>query len=156
PQELNRLVAITFTDRAAREMRDRIRRACYDRLIDPAEKNPSDWLQLLRSLDTARVSTIHSFCGALLRSHAVEARLDPNFAVAEQSQSETLLAELIEDVLREKLSDHADPLHATVLNLTEHFGLEGLRSMIIELLNSGREIDYETWLARSPADVAAI
>src|SRR5438128_1822153 len=37
PHELGHLIAITFTDRAAREMRDRIRRKCYDRLLTANE-----------------------------------------------------------------------------------------------------------------------
>ncbi len=70
--ELHELVAITFTDAAAREMRFRIRKRCYERLsqaTDPDEQQA--WRKLLRSLDSARISTIHSFCAALLRSHAV-------------------------------------------------------------------------------------
>ena len=131
--DLHELIAITFTDRAAREMRDRIRKKCYERLEKSPQSQAGHWLKLLRSLDSARVSTIHAFCGALLRSHAVEAGLDPRFVVIDQSQADTLLAELIEDVVREKLSDPDDALHEPLLNLTADFGLKRLQSMVAAL-----------------------
>src|SRR5262245_15471394 len=92
PARLRQLIAITFTDAAAREMRTRIRDACYEQLQDPqlSEKDQADWLRLLREIDTARVSTIHAFCTALLRAHATEAGLDPAFAVLEQSEADVL------------------------------------------------------------------
>src|SRR5262249_45807289 len=66
------VVAITFTDRAAREMRDRIR-AAVEKLPDAAAHR--------RDHETAPIATIHSFCGNLLRQYAVPAGLDPGFEV---------------------------------------------------------------------------
>src|SRR5262249_12323716 len=130
---LHQLIAITFTDRAAREMRDRIRKKCYERLETAPPAQVDYCLQLLRSLDSARVSTIHSFCGSLLRAHAVEAGVDPHFTVIEQTQSDTLLAELAEDVLREKLSKPEDALHEAAVDLATQFGLDRLREMLMLL-----------------------
>src|SRR6185437_9083710 len=96
---LGQMVAITFTDRAAREMRDRIRRKCHERLLHDDE-HVDHWLALLRQLEAARVSTIHSFCGSLLRQHAIEAGLDPRFGVLDPNQASTLLNDLLDDELR--------------------------------------------------------
>ena len=67
PPHLSQLVAITFTERAAREMRDRIRKACRECLRGCPVEQAGYWLALLRELDSARISTIHAFCGGLLR-----------------------------------------------------------------------------------------
>lgn len=152
PDEIGQLIAITFTDRAAREMRDRIRRKCYERLLADAadEKAAQYWSSLLRSLDAARVSTIHSFCGSLLRSHAVEAGLDPQFGVLEQTEADTLLSELIDDTLRQLLADRDD----ATLDVLVAFSLDGLRAMILTLVRSRERVHYAAWLDRSPEELA--
>jgi ATP-dependent helicase/nuclease subunit A len=141
PARLGQLVAITFTERAAREMRNRIRAACHDRLIECPEQEVGYWLTLLRELDSARISTIHSFCGSLLRAHAVEAGLDPRFSVMDQSQADTLLTELIHDELRNRLGDQEEE----VIDLVVQYGLGDLGEMIAQLLRQRQEIDWASW-----------
>jgi len=81
------IVAITFTEKAAAELRDRIRagleaarqeHAASDLAIEDA----------LRSLDRAQISTIHSFCQGLLYSYAAEAGIDPSFRVQDEVMAE--------------------------------------------------------------------
>ncbi|MFV2067346.1 MAG: UvrD-helicase domain-containing protein, partial [Pirellulales bacterium] len=136
PLDLSELVAITFTDRAAREMRDRIRLKCFQRLNESTGDAVRYWLRLLRALDSARVSTFHSFCTSLLRTHAVEARLDPQFTVLEEAQAETLRFEAIEDVLREELSEGSD----SVIELVAEFGIRSLTSQLDYLLRRWHRI----------------
>ena len=148
---LDELVAITFTDRAAREMRDRIRAACRRRLLDAPEEQVDYWLDLVRQLDSARISTIHSFCGTLLRCHAVEARLDPRFQVLEPAQADTLLYELIDDQLRNRLSDGDE----AVIDLVVEFGLDRLRGMVAALLDCREQIDWPRWEHETPEQLVA-
>jgi ATP-dependent helicase/nuclease subunit A len=143
--ELSQLVAITFTERAAREMRDRIRSACQGRLLAAAAAQVPYWLNLVRELDAARISTIHSFCGTLLRSHAVEAGLDPQFRVLEQTEADTLLYESLEEQLRSRLAAQ-DP---ATIDLVAQFGLERLFEMVIDLLGHRQEIDWPLWLTET-------
>lgn len=148
---LGQLVAITFTERAAREMRDRIRSTCYKRLIDCAEAEVDYWMELLRELDSARISTFHSFCGSFLRNHAVEAGLDPRFRVMDQAQADTLLTELTGDYLRNKLADEDE----SVLDLIVRYGLNGLKDMIAYMLKRRQDIDWNYWRAMSAEQIAA-
>ena len=71
PAELSQIVAITFTERAARQMRDRIRAACRQRLLDAPAGQAEHWLGLLRDLDwrgSARSTLFAASCSAATRS----------------------------------------------------------------------------------------
>jgi ATP-dependent helicase/nuclease subunit A len=93
---LRSLVAITFTDKAAREMRTRIRAEIQRRLNEA----PSEvWQTAFTELDAARISTIHSLCAEVLRAHPAEAELDPNFVVLEEGQAAAWQAQAIEAAL---------------------------------------------------------
>ncbi|HUT90211.1 MAG TPA: UvrD-helicase domain-containing protein [Thermoguttaceae bacterium] len=143
------LVAITFTERAAREMRDRIRAACRRRVLEAPDAEVDYWLDLIRELDSARISTIHSFCGTLLRAHAVEAGLDPRFRVLEQAQADTLLYELVDDELRNRLIARDE----AVIDLVFEFGLESLRGMVAALLGMRHQIDWPQWRDVTPDEL---
>ncbi len=149
--DLPQLIAITFTERAAREMRERIRSETLKRLQAADEAAAPYWLQLFRSLDTARISTFHAFCASLLRSHAVEAGLDPSFAILEENTARTLASETAEDTLREALSTN----EPEILALASQYGIEGLRDRAVALAGEIRGHDAQVWLEQQPADIAA-
>lgn len=152
PARLHQLIAITFTDAAAREMRSRIRSACRDRLLDPSltTEAADEWLRLLRLMETARISTIHAFCTSLLRRHAVAAQLDPAFGVLDQGDADVLLSEVIDDVLRERLAKSDD----ITLDLAATYSLSRVKEQLYLLVRQRRAADFAAWLAQ-PADAVS-
>src|SRR5436190_1195318 len=82
---LERVAAITFTERAAAELRVRLRSEIETALAGPLSDEERRNLREARSqLEHAQISTVHAFCAALLRERPVEARVDPAFSVLDQ------------------------------------------------------------------------
>lgn len=148
--DLSKLVAITFTDRAAREMRERIRQECQRRLEQCPANEVAEWLEIVRDLESARISTIHSFCAAVLRAHAVDAGIDPGFGLLEQTTSGSLLRHSVYDSLLAQLeADNEDAKELVLLQ-----GLEAAREILQSLVSLRFRIDFSTWSEMTPAELA--
>src|SRR5262249_47857470 len=80
----------TFTDRAAAELRERVRA----RLLELGERGAA------RDTEAASVGTFHAFCGRLLRAHPLLAGLDPDFRVLDEASSARLRRAAFEQALR--------------------------------------------------------
>jgi len=90
---LDRVVAVTFTEKAAGEMKLRLR-AEIERARNAADVTAERSARLakaLSQLELARIGTIHAFCGDLLRERPVEAGIDPLFEVAAEDQAGDLM-----------------------------------------------------------------
>ncbi len=98
---LRSIVAVTFTRKAAREMRHRVREQIWSYLARPdlSPKERERWRDLAAQLDSARIGTIHSLCQEILRSHPVEARVDPDFRVLDEQEMVFLQEEAMADAL---------------------------------------------------------
>jgi ATP-dependent helicase/nuclease subunit A len=84
------IVAVTFTEKAAGELKLRLREALDLARTSAAADEREALNQALQSLEEAHVSTIHGFCAELLRERPVEARVDPLFSVLTESHAERM------------------------------------------------------------------
>jgi ATP-dependent helicase/nuclease subunit A len=89
PLSLSRTAALTFTEKAAGEMKIRLRRT-LERIASTDETRRERAEEALRELDRGEVTTIHSFCLALLRERPFEAGIDPDFAQLDPAASSEL------------------------------------------------------------------
>jgi ATP-dependent helicase/nuclease subunit A len=119
--EVGAILTITFTEKAAAEMRDRIRRRLRELGADEAA----------RATEGAFISTIHGFCARLLRTHALAAGLDPAFVVLDAPDAERLADAAFEEAL-EELGRAAGTARATV-DLIAAYTAGGLRSAILQV-----------------------
>jgi len=139
---VDEILTLTFTDKAAHEMKQRIvglfgqlgREDCR------------------RQVETAYISTVHSFCGRVLRENALEAAVDPYFVQLDEPQAAIVQRQVYDDLIRRA---HASD-DAAVLALAFNFGSErsgaarrqgDLRELLIALYHRTRS------LGKAPTDL---
>ena len=130
--DVDSILVITYTERAAGELRGRIRK----RLLELGRHD------LVRDLDAAWISTIHGFCHRLLKAHPFAAGIDPRFRVVDDSQGRVLRGEAFRAALEEFCGDDE-----ARLRLLASYGGRRLRRMLTgvheTLRSSGLELRIE-------------
>ncbi len=111
-----RILAITFTERAAGELRARVRA----RLLELGDREAA------RDTEAAFVGTFHGFCARLLRGHALAAGLDPGFAILDEG----LAGRLRELAFRAALRDFLAEERGEAVDLLAAYGVDRVRAML--------------------------
>src|SRR5919106_6202172 len=139
---ISRIAAITFTRKAAGELRLRIREKLLQALAEakPGSERDTQLRDAIADLDTAYVGTIHSFADRLLRLRPVEAGLSPSYEIAEDDQAlvretfEVLLQAVQSGTLAAELAGSAVAGNAAEVTQTILDALDaGLRADSLEL-----------------------
>jgi ATP-dependent exoDNAse (exonuclease V) beta subunit len=115
----SRILAITFTERAAGELRARVRQ----RFVELNRRDEA------RETETAWVSTIHGFCTRVLRAHAILAGLDPAFTVLDEAAARPLHDRAWDEALARLLDG---PNGAAALDLVAAYDADRLRTAIVQ------------------------
>ena len=123
---LSEIVAITFTEKAAGELKMRLR--------EELEKNlkGNKLRDALADLERAHITTIHAFCAWILRERPIEAVVDPQFAVADELQRQLLFEEAWEKWLEEELAKNPAALRQALMFGVELDTLSELAALLVD------------------------
>ncbi len=127
---LEEIVAITFTEKAAAEMKDRMRKAFRNRAPQGDAEQMSYWRDLERRVDHARISTIHGFCSSILRENALRLGLDPDFSILLEADSVLMTDAVVRDTFHALL----DKGEESACRLAEEMHLNALQGELLSLL----------------------
>ncbi len=150
---LDGIVALTFADKAAGEMRLRLRAELeLARAGTPAGSTERDRLDAaLEQLELARIATIHAFCGDLLQERPVEAGVDPLFAIAAPDEAARLLERAFDDWFQGALTDPPEGVRRLLRRRPRGPEARGARATLFEAARALVEHrDYTARWRRDP------
>jgi ATP-dependent helicase/nuclease subunit A len=146
------LIAVTFTEKAAREMRTRIRQEVEAKARQLPD-NPL-WQTRRRELDRLQVGTIHSLCAQILRENAIAAQIDPRFDVLDEQEAELMRAEAVRSLLSD-LSALEEDSDVPALGLLAHLQVSDLHDQLSALLAKRGTVDRLFENLESPVAILA-
>ena len=126
---IDQIVAITFTNRAANEMRKRLRADLDYILQNCQDEERQRWMRYKRTLDGAIINTIHGFCSRLLREFPVEAGIDPQFLLLDAHDAAILLEAAVDETLAELIGKGRELTSEIALG----FGRRKLAEALVQL-----------------------
>jgi len=144
PVPLDRIGAITYTNAAAADLKDKLRR----RLRAAGRRDEA------YQVDNARIGTIHGFCGDLLRESALRSGRSPGFEVLDEGEGGALLAEAARDALVAAVAAGDVPGLGELLSIHRQEKVEGFVRRLAE--DAGRLARMERGAALSPEERALL
>ncbi len=128
------IVAITFTEKAAAEMKERV----IERLNEA--ENISDRDSFLDQMSSAYISTIHAFCSRILREFPFQAKVPANFSVLQGIDQKLLLQKTLKETLKDIATNADDPHRPELRCLLQRYGAEKKLVEIFSTMIDKRDI----------------
>ena len=139
PIDIDRLLIVTFTNAAAREMRTRL----YEALLERAKKEPEN----RRLVRQAQVSTIDSFCLYVLRNYPEAVDLDPSFRIMDQGEQKLLESDVMERLLDEEYETASDSFLRFLEGFSSGKSDEAVQDLVLSLYRFSRSHPWpDEWL----------
>ncbi|MGM8366095.1 helicase-exonuclease AddAB subunit AddA [Virgibacillus sp. W0181] len=148
PIDIDELLVVTFTNAAAQEMRNRVGSALEEALAaDPASNHLKKQLSLLQS---ASISTLHSFCMDIVRQYAYLIDIDPVFRIANDMEAELMKQDIIAQLFEEKYGasgEEQDSFFQVVDRFSSDRSDAAVESLILQLYTFSIQNPWpERWL----------
>lgn len=135
-QNPENIVAITFTNKAASDMLKKAYQSFEELLADTKDKEviKKQVEKIYRNLSKSRISTIHSFCGDIIRRYPLEARLVPGF---KEVNSDILKKDIEEIILKhfKLIINNENNKYNKELQLLEKLDINLVKNHVINLIN---------------------
>ncbi len=151
PIEADRFLVLTFTNAAAAEMKERISLDLEERL----SQDPENYYlkKQIRKIRQADISTVHSFCNRLIRTHYNELSMDPSFRIGEEGELFLLRQQAIEQLLEEAYAAKRESFVKFVESYAPGKNDKVLEEMIGDLYRFSRSFpNAEVWFEKIKAE----
>jgi len=150
--ELSQIAAITFTTAAAADLRQSLRKRLRGYATADGDRR---WRRLVYEVDRARIGTIHSFCGQILREFALRDARDPGFGVLDAGEAADLREQCARAALYAALGAGDEEAGELAFQFTPHRAVRLIQGAM-EKADAARQAQA-TWCdAAGRADVAAL
>ncbi len=135
--EIEEIMALTFTRKAAQEMVERLRRK-----IEESDLNYDRKRELKGALNNAWIGTIDSICSRIIKEYPIESQIDPFFHIAE----EVMLGQVKYEIARDLVNDAVASQDEAILEYITTFGyariLADMQSLLSIASSKGLQLDY--------------
>lgn len=149
--DLDQLLVVTFTNAAAAEMKERVRKALEQRLTEaPEDENLLRQIGLIPSAD---ISTIHSFCLKLIREQFFRLDLDPGFRLGDTGELALMRADILEELFEEQYEKQEQSFLEFRDMYAKGMSDDNVTELLLKLYEYAQSYPYpDQWLEKSITD----
>ena len=148
PVDVDRLLVVTFTNAAAGEMKDRIRKALEEKAREfPGNEHLKRQISFVQN---AQITTIHSFCLNVIRNYFHQIDLDPAFRMADEGETKLLKGEVVKQVLEQKFQEGDEAFYHFVESYAPGKRDDEIEEMILKIYELSQSYPWPNeWLDKS-------